>query len=64
MNKNMSNGYFKVQFNSSKNEYSNLKFSKSVNNFKPKTNTGSSSDIYYDEIIIYDGGDVDGYGDD
>jgi hypothetical protein len=33
--------------------------------FKPKTEVNpTDKDIYYDEIIYYDGGDVEGYGDD
>ena len=55
---------FKVQFNSSNNVYSKLKFNRVSNNFKPKAEvTPTEEDIYYDEIIYYDGGDVHGYGD-
>ena len=55
---------FKIQFNSSKNIYSNLKFNRTSNNFKPKAEvTPTEQDIYYDEVIYYDGGDVNGYGD-
>ena len=55
---------FKVQFNSSNNFYSKLKFNRTSNNFKPKAEvTPTEQDIYYDEIIYYDGGDVYGYGD-
>ena len=55
---------FKVQFNSSNNSYSKLKFNRTSNNFKPKAEvTPTKQDIYYDEIIYYDGGDVYGYGD-
>lgn len=55
---------FKLQFNSSNNNYSKLNFNKSTNNFKPKAEvTPTEEDIYYDEVIYYDGGDVYGYGD-
>ena len=55
---------FKVQFNNSTNVYSKLKFNRTSNNFKPKAEvTPTEEDIYYDEIIYYDGGDVHGYGD-
>ena len=55
---------FKVQFNNSINVYSKLKFNRTSNNFKPKAEvTPTEEDIYYDEVIYYDGGDVHGYGD-
>ena len=55
---------FKMQFNTSSNIYSNLKFSRTSNSFKPKAEvTPAEQDIYYDEVIYYDGGDVHGYGD-
>ena len=39
------------------------KFSSSHSNFKPSfMNTDRSSDELYDEVVIYDGGDVNGYG--
>lgn len=56
---------FKAQFNSSNNSYGKLKFNKTQNTFKPKAEiTPVEEDIYYDEIIYYDGGNVEGYGDD
>lgn len=62
--KDNANRSFKVQFNSSGNIYSKLKFNRTSNNFKPKAEvTPTEQDIYYDEIIYYDGGDVYGYGD-
>lgn len=62
--KNNANRSFKVQFNSSGNVYSKLKFNRTSNNFKPKAEvTPTEQDIYYDEIVYYDGGDVYGYGD-
>ncbi len=61
---NNSDRSFKVQFNSSNNSYSKLKFNRTSNNFKPKAEvTPTEEDIFYDEIIYYDGGDVYGYGD-
>ena len=61
---NNSDRSFKVQFNSSTNNYGKLKFNKTSNTFKPKAEiTPTDQEIYYDEIIYYDGGDVHGYGD-
>ncbi len=55
---------FKVQFNASNNSYGKTKLSKTTNTFKPKAEvTPTDQEIYYDEIIYYDGGDVHGYGD-
>ena len=55
---------FRVKFNSSNNSFSKIKFNKTQNTFKPKAEvTPVEQDIYYDEIIYYDGGDVYGYGD-
>ena len=55
---------FKVQFNTSSNAYSKIKFNKTSNNFKPKAEvTPVEQEVYYDEIVYYDGGDVHGYGD-
>lgn len=55
---------FKIKFNSSGNSYSKIGFNKSENNFKPKSEiTPTEKDIYYDEVIYYDGGDIYGYGD-
>lgn len=60
---NDNNRIFKVKFNSSENSYSNLKFSKTKNYFKPKSEiTPTKEDIYYDEVVYYDGGNVKGYG--
>jgi len=53
---------FKIQFNTSNNTYSKIKFVKSENHFKPKAEvTPKEEDVYYDEIIYYDGGGVDGW---
>ena len=55
---------FKVKFNTSNNSFSKIKFNKTENTFKPKAEvTPVEEDIYYDEIVYYDGGDVYGYGD-
>ena len=55
---------FKVKFNSSDNSFSKVKFNKTQNTFKPKAEiTPVEEDIYYDAVIYYDGGDVNGYGD-
>ena len=62
--KNSADRSFKVQFNSSNNSYSKVQFNRTSNNFKPKAEvTPTEEDIYYDEIVYYDGGDVYGYGD-
>lgn len=55
----------KVKFNPSNNSYHSIKFQRTDRFFKPKAEvTPVEQDIYYDEIIYYDGGDVKGYGDD
>lgn len=55
---------FKVKFSSSNNTYSKLNFNKTNSTFKPKAEiTPTDKEIYYDEVIYYDGGDVYGYGD-
>lgn len=62
---NNSGNNFKIKFNSSNNTYSKIGFSKTQNNFEPKTEvTPVEKDIYYDEVIYYDGGDAKGYGND
>ena len=61
---NNSDRSFKVKFNSSTNSFSKIAFNRTQNTFKPKAEvTPVEQDIYYDEIIYYDGGDVHGYGD-
>lgn len=58
---------FKVRFNSSSNAFNNIKFQKTdriLKETKMETGGKSSEDIYYDEIIFYDGGGVEGYGTD
>lgn len=62
---NNSDRSFKVKFNALSNSFSKMKFNRTQNTFKPKAEvTPVETDIYYDEIIYYDGGDVHGYGDD
>ena len=54
----------KVKFNSTDTAYSNIGFHKTTNDFSPDAHIKpDSEDIYYDEIVFYDGGDVYGYGD-
>ena len=51
---------FKVKFSSSRSNF--IPSLKSTSrNFTPNIDTNRGEDIY-DEIIIYDGGDVNGYG--
>lgn len=54
---------FEVRFNTSNNSLnSKANFSDTSNTFKPKAEvTPTEEDIYYDEIIYYDGGGVDGW---
>ena len=55
--------FFKVRFNT--NKAFKPKFDKTESHFKPKAEvTPVEQDIYYDEVIYYDGGNVKGYGDD
>lgn len=56
---------FHLKFNSSYSEPMKLKLNKisSTIDIKADMNCAPSEDIYYDEIIYYDGGGVDGYGD-
>ena len=59
------NKTIKVKFNSTDSSYSNIGFHKTSNDFTPDTHIKpTDEDIYYDEVIYYDGGDVYGYGDD
>ena len=56
---------FKIQFNSSSNSFSNIKFQKIggiLKDTKMDSNGKPNQDIYYDEVIYYDGGGVEGYG--
>ena len=54
---------FKMKFNSSNNSYSTIQFNRTSNDFAPKAEvTPTEENIYYDEVVFYDGGDVNGYG--
>lgn len=60
---NLDSRTFKPQFSSSTQQYSKLNFNKISNDFIAKAEvTPKEEDIYIDEIIFYDGGDVEGYG--
>ena len=57
-------GSFKVKFNQ-KSRMMKVGFNASetvYDDFKADMGTCKDKDIYYDEIIYYDGGDVEGYG--
>ncbi len=56
---------FKIKFSSLDSEPMKLKLNKTSSTLDIKTDTSSapSEDVYYDEIIYYDGGGVNGYGD-
>lgn len=60
-----SNRVFKMKFNTSNNDFGKMKMKTSNididSNFEP---TDKPDEVYYDEIIDYDGGGVDGYGED
>lgn len=57
------NSQLKPQFTDSDSMYSNTHFNTSQNTFIPKAEvTPVEKDIYYDEVIYYDGGNVEGYG--
>lgn len=53
----------KVNFNQSQNSFK-VNLTKTSSNFDMRIETGgrASEDIYYDEVVIYDGGGVEGYG--
>ena len=58
------NKTIKTNFNSTDVTYSNIGFHKISNDFNSNIHTKpTDEDIYYDEVIYYDGGDVYGYGD-
>ena len=64
MNRNNSEKFIKVDFIGSNNLYKKLVLNKTENNINTHTAvTPTKEDIYYDEVIYYDGGDVYGYGD-
>ena len=56
------NKNIKVKLNSSSNNFK-PSLSKTSNDFNTSIYTGEEpEDIYYDEVVIYDGGGVEGYG--
>ena len=59
------NNSFVVKVNN-KSQTFNPKFSKIDKQISPKVSPKANSveEIYYDEIVIYDGGGVEGYGND
>ncbi len=63
--KRVQNNSFNIKFNSSTQSFS-PKFSQKEWESKPKVDPGNLTpeEIYYDEIVIYDGGGVEGYGSD
>lgn len=53
-----------VKFNPSGNIYNSVKFKRTDRAIRPRMEvTPVEKEIYYDEVIWYDGGDVKGYGD-
>ena len=53
---------FKTVFNSSKKFDVKLHKTSTVLNSKVNVNNKQPEDVYYDEVVIYDGGGVEGYG--
>lgn len=57
------NRSLKINFSTQDRNFNNLQFSKTSSNLDVSTQMHpTGEDIYYDEIIYYDGGDVEGYG--
>ena len=55
--------FFKVKLNSSKSKPIKVQLNKSSSVMDTRMDTNApAEDVYYDEVVIYDGGDVDGYG--
>lgn len=52
---------FKTKFSSSRSSFKPSLKSNS-RNFSPNMDTNRGSEELYDEVVIYDGGDVNGYG--
>lgn len=53
---------FRVKFNT--NKTFKTSFNKIERHFKPKAEvTPKEQEIYYDEVMYYDGGNIEGYGD-
>ena len=60
---NIENKNFNIKVNSSDNEYINTDFDNTNRTFSPQMEVSTKEkDFWYDLIIYYDGGDVDGYG--
>lgn len=59
------NRVFTVNFNSSSNtkKVHFNKIDQTLKNIKMDAGSQPVEDLYYDEVIIYDGGGVEGYGD-
>ena len=54
---------FKVTLNTSKSKPIKVQLNKTTSVLDTRMDTNApAEETYYDEIIIYDGGDVDGYG--
>lgn len=56
---------FKTVFNSNKTNFSQIKWNKTSSTLDSITiHAGDSKpeEIYYDEVVYYDGGGIDGYG--
>ncbi len=61
----MKDNLIKTSFNSSTTFFTKIKFEKTsseFSNFKAEINSSVPQEIYYDEIVYYDGGGVEGYG--
>lgn len=57
---------FKTVFNSDKTKYSKIKWNKTsstIGSIEIHMGDSKPEEIYYDEVIYYDGGGIDGYGD-
>ena len=53
-----------IKFSTQNKEFTNLHFTKTNSNLDVSTSVRpTDEDIYYDEIVYYDGGGVEGYGD-
>ena len=57
------NNTFKLNFSSSKTVFDKINFTKTTSNINiPSNIQPTDEDIYYDEVVYYDGGGVEGYG--
>jgi hypothetical protein len=55
---------FKLKFSSSESVFKNIHLNKTASNLDIHSNVSpTEEDITYDEVIYYDGGGVEGYGD-